>query len=257
MANGITALVLTYNGERLLQRCLESLSFCDAIVVVDSLSTDKTVDIAKACGAKVIQRAWQGPGPQFQFALGQIESSWIFSLDQDEICSSSLKKAILKAVENSTESVSACWISRSSWYYDRFMKHSGWSPDYLLRLFRSGKMEVRVDGAHYSFHPLGGTQKIEGRIIHYPYENFAQHLEKLNNYAQQGADALEAKGKQGGLLPGILHGLGRFSKLYLVKLGFMDGRAGFINAVHGAVYAFLKYVRVEEGSWGFPYDHDE
>ena len=109
------------------------------------------------------------------------------------------------------------------------MKHSGWYPDYLFRVFRPEAMEVHVSGAHYSFHPLGPTRKLKGDIIHYPYRNFREHLDKVNSYAQQGADdaKAKAKGRRGGVA------------------------AGVINAVHGAFYAFLKYVRAAEtGDWG-------
>ena len=244
MPPAITGLVLTYNGERLLDRCLASLSFCDKVLVVDSFSTDRTVDMARAAGAEVVQRTWEGPGPQFRHALSIIDTEWVFSLDQDEICTEELRESVLAAVR-----------ARRSWYFDRFMKHSGWYPDYLLRLFRPAKMEVHVSGAHYSFHPKGETGRLRGDILHYPYDSFRQHLDKINSYAQQGADDLRAKGRQGGVAVATAHGLARFLKLYVVKLGFLDGRAGFINAAHGAFYAFLKYIRVREGDWGAPFDH--
>ena len=260
MKPGITGLVLTYNGERLLRRCLDSLVFCDQLLVVDSFSSDATVEIARSMGGpervRVLQRAWEGPGAQFAFALPQVETEWVVSLDQDEICSIRLREAVLRAVAE-PGAPDGWFVPRRSWYYDRFMRYSGWYPDRLLRCFRSGRMEVRVSGAHYSFHPLGDTGSLDGDILHYPYSNFRQHLEKINDYAQKGADDLEAKNRAGGVCLGILHGLGRFARIYLLKRGFLDGRAGFINAVHGAFYAFLKYARVREGAWGFPYEHDQ
>ena len=263
MAPRTIGLVLTFNGERLLARCLRSLAFCDEIVVVDSLSTDATVELAKAAGATVLLRRWEGPGPQFRFALEHIRAmrptvDWVVSLDQDESLTEELAANIREAIAKDSGKDAAkdasnvgYWVPRSSYYFDRFMRNSGWYPDYLLRLFRPGGMEVRVSGAHYSFHPQGPTGKLVGDIIHFPYRNFREHLDKINSYAQQGADDLRAKGRSGGVLRGIIHGLARFAKLYLLKLGLLDGRAGFINAVHGAFYAFLKYVRVEErGEWG-------
>ena len=258
MKPGITGLVLTYNGERLLERCLRSLDFCDQILVVDSCSTDATRSIAEAFGPRVrfAERAWEGPGPQFAFALQQIESEWVFSLDQDEVCSTPLEESVRKALMEK-EFKCGFWIPRRSWYYDRFMRHSGWYPDLLLRLFRPGQMDVQVSGAHYSFHPKGKTGTLTGDILHYPYKNFKQHLEKINDYSQKGADELTARGKHGSIPIGLGHGCWRFMRIYLLKLGFLDGRAGFINAVHGAFYAFLKYVRVCEGNWGHPFDHDD
>ncbi|MBU1039658.1 MAG: glycosyltransferase family 2 protein [Proteobacteria bacterium] len=248
-------LILTYNGERLLARCLASLSFCDEIIVVDSLSSDATCDIARAAGATVLERRWEGPGPQFRFALEHIRAlepkvDWVVSLDQDEYLTDELAANIRAAVTRE-EDLAGYWMPRSSFYFDRFMRHSGWYPDHLLRLFRPARMEVHVSGAHYSFRPLGDTGRLSGDIIHYPYRNFREHLDKINSYAQQGADSLKAKGRPGGVLAGTIHGLARFAKLYLLKLGLLDGRAGFINAVHGAFYAFLKYVRASEREdWG-------
>lgn len=255
MAPNIVGLVLTYNGERLFERCLASLAFCDRILVVDSLSTDATVEIARAAGAEVLTRRWEGPGPQFQYALAHIRAmepkvDWVLSLDQDEWFSDELAANIRAAIEDPGEAT-GFWTPRLSFYFDRFMRHGGWYPDHLLRVFRPEMMDVHVSGAHYSFHPKGPTQKLAGDIIHYPYRSFREHLDKINSYAQQGADALKAKGRPGGVVSGCTHGLARFLKLYLLKLGVLDGRAGFINAAHGAFYAFLKHVRAAEGAdWG-------
>lgn len=260
----IAGLVLTYNGERLLRDCLASLAFCDAVLVVDSCSGDATAAIAGQAGAVVVRRAWEGPAAQFQFSLAYLDEhlpmDWIVSLDQDEICTPELRDSILAATTAEAArpgggDLAGFRISRRSWYYDRFLMHGGWYPDRLLRCFRRGRMRVSVSGAHYSFHAVGETAKLEGDILHYPYESFSQHLDKINAYAEQGAAELRERGRKGGIGPGLAHGFGRFLRIYLLKRGFLDGRAGFINAAHGAFYAFLKYIRVNKGSWGFPFDH--
>ena len=250
----VTGLVLTYNGQRLFEKCLESLSWCDEILVVDSQSTDATREIAERLSARVLVRAWEGPVPQFLFALNEIRTDWVVSLDQDEFLSPELLADIRRALPQAPAELAGYFTSRRSWYYNRFLKHSGWYPDRLLRVFRSGKMRVTASGAHYHFTPLGPTAQLTGDIVHYPYRNFREHLDKVNSYAQQGADDLAARDRPGGVARGLLHGFSRFLKIYLVKKGFLDGRAGFINAAHGAFYAFLKYVRVNEGSWGEPFD---
>ena len=136
--------------------------------------------------------------------------------------------------------------------------HYLWSHYFLyrlLRVFRRNGVHFTQSGAHEHIDPNGRTRELDGDILHYPYKHFREHLDKINSYAQQGADDLAARGKKGGLALGVLHGIGRFLRIYLLKKGFLDGKAGFINAVHGAFYAFLKYVRVDEGNWGFPYNH--
>ncbi len=259
--SSITGLVLTYNGERLLARCLDSLGFCERILVIDSFSTDRTEVIAREAGCIFVQHKWEGPAAQFAYAfelLDEMGAEWVFSLDQDELCSPELRESVLRATAEADlqqKNLAGFWISRRSWYYDRFLMHSGWYPDRLLRVFRNGRMNASVSGAHYSFHPLGSAQRIDGDILHYPYSSFREHLDKINSYAQQGADDLAARGKHGGILAGLAHGFGRFLRIYVLKKGFLDGRAGFINAAHGAFYAFLKYVRVDEGNWGSPYNH--
>lgn len=259
----ITGIVLTCNSARLLDRCLSSLDFCDELLVVDSHSGDNSVDIAKAHGANVLVRSWEGIGKQFEFALEHVRTDWVFIIDSDEVCSKKLKTEILAALGKESDGnasevrdVAGYYIPRRSWYFDRFMEHSGWRPDRLLRLFKKDKAEIHMSGAHQTFVPLGPAGNLNSDIIHYPYSSFANHLEKLNDYAQRGADDLRAKGVRGGVLAGVGHGFARFCKLYFFKQGFRDGRAGFINAAHGAIYAFLKYVRVLHADWGSPFDHE-
>ncbi|BCS90164.1 glycosyltransferase family 2 protein [Pseudodesulfovibrio sediminis] len=250
MRETVTGLVLTYNGERLLEKCLQSLDFCDQLLVVDSASTDTTCEIAEKCGAKVIVRPWPGPVDQFKFALNEITTDWVVSLDQDEFLTDELRASIIDKLEK-REDVAGYFTPRSSFYFNRFMKHSGWYPDYLFRVFRAGKMEVSASGAHYHFKPKGNTTKLQGDILHYPYESFEQHMEKINYYAEEGAKSLREKGRKGGVTRGLLHAVMRFIKLYLLKLGFLDGKAGFYNAIAGMYYTFQKYIRVEEkGKWG-------
>ena len=165
------------------------------------------------------------------------------------------RRTILAALPGAPADLCGFTPARRSWYYDRFLKHSGWYPDRLLRVFRRNGVHFTQSGAHEHIDPNGRTRELDGDILHYPYKHFREHLDKINSYAQQGADDLAARGKKGGLALGVLHGIGRFLRIYLLKKGFLDGKAGFINAVHGAFYAFLKYVRVDEGNWGFPYNH--
>lgn len=251
----ITGIVLTGNSERLLEQCLSSLAFCTKLLVVDSLSKDASVAIAEKHGAKILSRAWTGIGDQFRFAFEHIDTDWIIILDSDEVCTRKLQTEV-KAAINSPNPPDGFFMPRRSWYFNRFVMHSGWQPDRLYRLFKNGAVDMRLSGAHQTFHPTATFGNLEGDIIHYPYSSFANHLEKLNDYAERGANDLLAKGRSGGLFKGIGHGLWRFCRLYFLKLGFLDGRAGFILAAHGAFYAFLKYTRMLKGSWGYPYDYE-
>ncbi|CCH50445.1 glycosyltransferase family 2 protein [Pseudodesulfovibrio piezophilus] len=252
MRETVTGLVLTYNGERLLENCLKSLDFCDEILVVDSESTDRTRQIAEEFGARIIINPWPGPVAQFALALSEIQTDWVVSLDQDEYLTDELRHNIIDKLSEDV-SLAGYYTPRSSFYFNRFMKHSGWYPDYLFRFFRHGKMQVTASGAHYHFTPLGETAQLRGDILHYPYESFEQHMDKINYYAEEGAKSLREKGKKGGLSAGILHATMKFIKLYFLKAGFLDGKAGFYNAMAGYYYTFQKYIRVEEtNKWGTP-----
>ena len=247
MIEALTGLVLTRNGERLLAPCLRSLDFCKEVLVVDSESEDRTRDIARANGARVLVRRWEGPKPQFSFGFEQIATPWAFSLDQDECVSPELRASILALfAQGAPQDISGYYCSRRSFYYDRFLRHSGWYPDRLLRLFQRRSMEVRTSGPHYSFHPLGPTGRLVGDIAHHPYVNLREHVEKMNYYTQVAADELYAQGMKSGVATALAHGLARFAKLYFFKAGFMDGKAGLVLAVHGFFYAFQKYIRVAE-----------
>lgn len=255
----VTGLVLTKDGERHLARCLQSLDFCQSVLVVDSESSDSTREIAEALGARVLVRPWQGPLPQFRFALEQVQTSWVLSLDQDEWLSSELRASILELFGDGRqlESAAGFWCTRRSYYFDRYLKHCGWYPDRLLRVFHKERMELRASGPHYSFHPLAATEKLQGDIVHHPYAGLQEHVAKINYYTQEAARSLHEKGRRSGLFVALGHGLARFAKIYLLRRGFLDGQAGFVLAVHGFFYAFHKYLRVQELARSEKQEHKE
>eukprot|EP00828_Plagiopyla_frontata_P037800 TRINITY_DN4961_c0_g2_i1.p2 TRINITY_DN4961_c0_g2~~TRINITY_DN4961_c0_g2_i1.p2 ORF type:complete len:195 (+),score=51.60 TRINITY_DN4961_c0_g2_i1:277-861(+) len=163
MKQRITGLILTFNGQRLLERTLESLDFCDDILVVDSGSTDATLDIAKRFNARILHRAWEGTIPQFKYAFKHVATPWVITLDQDEYLSPELKKAIVDGLE-SPGTACGYYLRRRSFYFDRFLKHSGWYPDYLLRVFRMDGFELRGILPHEEFHPTGPAPRLS--LIH-------------------------------------------------------------------------------------------
>ena len=252
----ITGLVLTGNSQRLLDKCLGSMAFCDEILVVDCFSSDATLDIAKRHGARVVSNAWPGYAAQHAFAQANVRTDWVLILDSDEICTPELADMILGAINND-QGIVGYYVQRRCWYMDRFMDHSGWWPDRLCRLFRRDSVKIATHAIHQEFVPQGPSADLPGLLVHYPYSGFVNQLDKLNEYSQGGAEALRRKGRKGGILRGLGHAYYGFFWMYVLKLGFLDGRAGFMAAAHRAIYAFLKYTRIPEYSWGAPYDHYE
>ncbi len=254
----VTALIITLNGERLLDRCLESLSFCDRVLIVDSFSSDGTESIARAHSAMFIQNPWPGNAKQILFGLAWLRehapTRWVLMLDCDEVVSPELRESILQAITDPGEKTSYS-MSRRTWYFDRFLRYGGSYPDRLFRLFRPEAIQVENRGAHQKFVPKGSSGELKGDLLHYTYSSFSNQLEKLNDYAERGARDMEAHGRQGGVLLGFIHGIWRFLDMYFRKLGLLDGRAGLLMALHTSFYTFLKYVRIHEGTWGKPYDH--
>lgn len=240
-----TAVVLTCNGQRHLERTLASLDFCQRLLVVDSGSTDATLDIARAAGADILTRPWEGTIPQFRFAFGHVDTPWIVTLDQDEFLSAELK-AELRAALAAPGAATGFFCPRRSWYLDRFIRHSGWYPDLLLRAFRLDAVEIRGTLPHEEFHPTGPVRTLAADIVHYPYADLAEHLDKINRYTSTAAAELHRKGRPSGLARALAHGAGKFAKQYLLKQGFRDGRAGLVLAVHAFLYAFHKYMKLDE-----------
>lgn len=243
MSIDATAVVLTFNGEKWLDKTLSSLDFCRELLVVDSGSTDSTLEIAERHGARILTRAWEGTIPQFRFAFEHVTTPWIVTLDQDEFLSDELKANLEAALADPGE-IAGFWCSRLSYYLDRFIRHGGWYPDRLLRAFRLHSVEIVGTLPHEEFKPAGPTRRLQGDIIHYPYADLAEHVHKINAYTQAAARELAKRGKKATVPGAVARGVWKFFRIYVLKRGFLDGRAGFVLAVHSFFYAFQKYLRL-------------
>ena len=176
----LSIILITKNEEANLKECLESVSFANEIIVVDSQSSDKTQEIAKSFGAKLeITTDWPGFGPQKNRALNLATQEWVLSIDADERVTPELKKEIL-AVISSKEPLNCYAIPRSSWYCGRFMKHSGWYPDYVDRLFKRGTAKFSDHLVHERLLPDGSVGKLKNHFLHYSFRDFSQVLKKID-----------------------------------------------------------------------------
>ncbi len=242
--------IITKNAATRLAECLQSVAFADQIVVIDGGSTDGTADIARAHGALVIEQGdWPGFGPQKNRAVDALTTSWILSLDADEIVSPELAAAIRAALAAPTSDVYA--VDRLSSFCGHWIHHSGWYPDWIPRLFKRGAARFSDDLVHERLVFDTPAQRLTGKLMHYSYENFEAVLRKLDAYSTAGALQRHAADQRGSFGKALLRGAWAFVRTYLLRRGFLDGRAGFMIAVFNAetvYYRFLKLARLAEAS---------
>ena len=240
----LSVILITKNEEANLKDCLESVSFADEIIVVDSQSSDKTQEIARSFGAKLeITSDWPGFGPQKNRALNLATKEWVLSIDADERVTPELKQEILATIASAN--AADCYaIPRSSWYCGRFMKHSGWYPDYVDRLFKRGSAKFSDHLVHERLLPTGLSEKLKNHFLHYSYRDFSQVLKKVDVYSSAAAQQAFKQGKKGGLGEALIHGFWAFFRTYVLRRGFLDGKHGLALAISNAATSYYKYLKL-------------
>ncbi len=240
----LSVILITKNEEANLKECLESVSFANEIIVVDSQSNDKTQEIAQSFGAKLeITSDWPGFGPQKNRALNLATQEWVLSIDADERVTPELKEEIL-AVISSKDTANCYAIPRSSWYCGRFMKHSGWYPDYVDRLFKRGTAKFSDHLVHERLLPDGSVAKLKNHFLHYSFKDFSQVLKKVDAYSTASAEQAYLKGKRSSVGKAIGHGLWAFIRTYFLRLGFLDGSQGLALAISNAEGTYYRYIKI-------------
>lgn len=238
----ISAIIITKNEADNIVDCLESVSWVNEIIIIDSNSTDETVDICHRYTDKVFEMDWPGFGPQKNRALEKATGDWIFSIDADERISSELQQEISAAIQS--REFDAYLIPRKSSYCGKFIKHGGWSPDYVLRLFRKESAKFSDDIVHEKIIGAGKTDKLTNPIIHYTFRDFEKILDTINRYSTSGATIRYDRGQNTSLLTAIIRGFWTFFRTYFLKLGFLDGAEGFMLAVSNAEGTYYKYLKL-------------
>jgi glycosyltransferase involved in cell wall biosynthesis len=240
----LSVVIITKNEADNIQACLDSVKFADQWIIVDSDSADGTADIARAAGAIVVQTAdWPGFGPQKNRALDAAQGDWILSLDADERISPALAKEILAAIESNAHSAYA--LPRLSSYCGHFIRHSGWYPDYIVRLFRRGAARFSDDLVHERVITRDNRYgKLRTPMIHYSYRSGEECLRKMDQYSTLGAQQAFAAGKRSSLGKAVIHAVSAFLRSYIFKRGFLDGRAGIMVAISTAESTYHKYFKL-------------
>jgi len=241
----LSVALISLNEEDNIGRTLEAVKdIASEIIVVDSGSTDKTVEIAKNYGAKVFIERWKGYRDQKNSAMKKCSQEWILFLDCDEVVSPELKESIIKNVKNPT--ADGYLINRKTVYLGKVLKHA-WQPDWNLRLVRRNSNPRWEGGEIHEFLVIDGkVKKIDGDLFHYSYKDIKDHFSKVVNYSYLSAVDLNKKGKKFRFHKILLNPVASFVREYFFKKGFLDGIRGFIIAVSATVYSFLKYIYLWE-----------
>lgn len=240
----LSAAIIAKNEEKKIGGCLDSLSFADEIIVVDSGSADRTAEIAREKGARVIFHEWQGHVAQKNFALDQARGDWIISLDADERVSARLRAQILRELENPRAGGYA--FPRLVYYLNRWIRHCGWYPARKTRLVRRGAARWTGENPHDRLEVNGRVINLDGDLYHLSFDDISAHLRTINSFTTIAANERAAAGARAGWWEILLRPPATFIKMYFIKLGFLDGAPGFIACALSAYHVFSKYVKLKE-----------
>lgn len=245
----ISVAMIVKNEAQDLALCLDSVKdWVDEIIILDSGSTDNTKAIALSYGAKFYENThWPGFGKQRQLAQQYVTCDYVLWLDADERVTTTLRQSILQAVQQNAENT-VFELPRVSEVFGREIRHSGWYPDYVVRLYRTNYAHYNDALVHEKVCYPENTrvEKLKGDLEHFTYKSIHHYLVKSANYAKAWADQRQAKGKKASLWQGVTHAIGCFIKMYLLKAGFLDGKQGFLLAVLSAHSTFVKYADLWE-----------
>jgi glycosyltransferase involved in cell wall biosynthesis len=239
----LSVTIIARDEEAAIRACIESVAWAGEIIVLDSGSIDATVAICESLGARVERTDWPGFGAQKNRAIDRARGDWVLSLDADERVTPALRAEIERAIAAPGDHV-AFRMPRSSAYLGRQMRHSGWWPDHVLRLFRRGRARFSDDPVHERLVPDGPVGTLTAPLEHASFTSVEEVLSKLDRYSTLGAARMHAEGRRGSLSKAVLHGAWTFFRTYVLRRGFLDGREGFMLAVSNAEGAYYRYVKL-------------
>jgi glycosyltransferase involved in cell wall biosynthesis len=242
----ISAIVVCYNEEDRIRDCLESLRWCDEVVIVDSFSTDRTVEICKNYTDRVLQRSWSGYRDQKAFAHTQATKEWVLLVDADERVTPALREEIRHALGHDNGRYAGYSVPRLVHYLGRWWWRGGWFPDYDVRLFRHDRASWGGSDPHEKILVDGKVGRLHNPLHHYSYRNIADHIQRINRFTSISSQELKKGGARWRIADALLRPAGRFFRSYVLKRGFMEGFAGFYVALTASIYVFLKYAKLWE-----------
>ena len=239
----LSVAIITRNAAALLERCLASVAFAEEVVVVDSGSTDGTVELAARHGARVVRKEWLGFGAQKQFAVDAASHEWVLCVDADEWLSPELSEAIVAELKTPRGFVYA--IPRRNRFLGRWLKHGEGYPDWNVRLFHRERARWGGETIHEKIVTRSPVLRLRGDLLHDSAETLEKYLDKQNRYTSLQAESLRAAGRRANALQLVLSPLLRFIKFYLLRLGFLDGVPGLVHVTIGCMNSFNKYAKLK------------
>lgn len=240
----ISAVILTHNEADRLEACLRSVSFCDEILVIDSMSTDGTAELARRLGARVIERPWPGYRSQREFAIAQASHDWILSIDADEVVSPELYREILRLRVRGFSRWTGFEYPRRLEYFGRHLRHGNTAPDRAVRFFDRRHARYRGYQVHERLEVDGPIRRLEGAIDHHSYRSLDDHQQRMQKYARIWAEEAHAAGKHSSVARIAFNPLWRFTRGYLLRGGFRDGWRGLVFHCVEAAYVRQKYLNL-------------
>ena len=241
----LSVVLITRNESRHVLACLQSVAFADEWIVVDAASSDDTREIAARFGATVVRTDdWPGFGAQKNRALALARGRWVLSIDADERVSPELAAQIRSAVARGGDVVAGYELARLSSFCGQWMRHGDWYPDRVLRLFRRDAGRFSDDLVHESVQVDGPVSRLRGDLLHHTMTSLDDAIDKLNRYSAGRAQDMLRRGRRAGVGTAIAHGAWTFLRGYLLRLGFLDGRLGFVLALYAAEGTYYRYLKL-------------
>jgi glycosyltransferase involved in cell wall biosynthesis len=241
---GLSACIIAMDEEDRIGDCIDSLAFCDEILVVDSHSRDRTRELAAQRGARVLERDWPGHVAQKEFAIRAARNDWVLCVDADERISAPLR-AEIETLRVAGFPEKAGWrMSRLSSYLGRWMRRGAWVPDWQLRLFDRRRGRWGGHDPHDHVETDGPVGVLRGPLLHHPYRDLAEHLRTIDRYTTIMAEGMHGRGVRASPFDLLVRPASRFLRAYVVKLGFLEGWRGFLQACLAAHYGRMKYAKL-------------
>ncbi len=243
---GLSVITLTKNEEHNIAECLESVRWADQIIVIDSGSTDRTVEIARRYTDCIYEMAWAGYGEMKNIALSKATQDWVLWIDADERVPADLGEEIRSVMTGNGQEHAGYEVARRAFFLGKWIRHCGWYPGYVTRLFRRERARFSVSRVHERLELEGATGRLENDLLHFTDRNLHHYFSKFNRYTSLAAEDLAEEGRAFSFYDVVVRPPFLFLKMYLFRLGFLDGMRGLILSFASASYVFVKYAKLWE-----------